>query len=284
MKHIALKGAVACAVLMASYSCDEVVDALSENNETARGLKSALSVGIETAAKKLGARGGYLNDDNVRINMPVEAVTAFNAVQTLSKNETFSKILEATDSSIPDEKTFIELFNTSAEEAAPQSVGIFKTAITDMTIDDAETILFGEDDAATTYLRSNTYTGLQSSFHKPVTNCLNSVKVAGVTTTKAWSTFSTYNNKLANLKSKTAVQAGLALAKKSGVIDEKQYNSIDKIQVVDEDLSDYITGEALTGLFTKVADQELQIRTNVDARVNDVLKKVFGRLDTEKRG
>jgi hypothetical protein len=58
---------------------------------------------------------------------------------------------------------------------------------------------------------------------------------------------------------------------------------VQAVQEVNTDLSDYITGRALDGLFTKVADQEYQIRTNVDARVNDVLKKVFGRLDTKKK-
>lgn len=283
MKNIALKSAVALTIVLSSYSCEEVVDALSENNETATALKSALSVGIDTAATRLSAKGGYLNDAAVKIGMPVEAETAFGAVQTLSKNETFSKILDATDSSIPDENTFIELFNSSAEDAAPQSVGVFKTAITGMTINDAEGILFGADNAATEYLHTNTYTGLQNAFHDPITNSLNSVKVAGVTTTKAWTSFATYNNKLANFKMDTKVQAGLTAAKLLGVINDKQLSAIDNIQAVNTDLSDYITGRALDGLFTKVADQEFQIRTNVNARVNDVLKKVFGRLDTQNR-
>lgn len=283
MKNIALKGAVACAIVFASYSCDEassILDGLSEDSETANGLKSALSVGIDTAATRLSKKGGYLNDVAVKIGMPEEAATAFSAVQALSQNETFSTVLEATNSSIPDENTFIELFNSSAEDAAPESVDIFKSAITGMTISDAEDILFGEDNAATTYLRSNTYTGLQSAFHTPITNSLNSVKVAGVTTTKAWSEFSTYNNKLADLKSDVKVQAGLTVAKLAGAISTSQYNSINSISTVDTDLSNYITGKALDGLFTKVADQEYQIRTNVSARVNDVLKKVFGRLDS----
>lgn len=288
MKHIALKSAVACAIVLASYSCDEassILDGLTEDSEVATGLKSALSVGIDTAASRLSKRGGYLNDIAVKIGMPEEAATAFTAVQKLSQNETFSKVLDATNSSIPDENTFINLFNTSAEEAAPQSVGIFKDAITGMTINDAEGILFGADNAATTYLQTNTSTRLQGAFHKPITETLNSVQVAGFTTTKAWKSFATYNNKLADFKAKNADKIDLALkiATATGVVTSAQANSINAIQPVTDDLSDYITGRALDGLFYKVADQELQIRTNVNARVNDVLRKVFGRLDAKKQ-
>jgi hypothetical protein len=286
MKNIVLKSACAGAILLASYSCDEastVIDAITEDSEVATGLKSALSVGIDTAATKLHRKGGYLNDAAVKIGMPEEAATAFSAVQTLSKNETFSTILNATNSSIPDENTFIELFNGAAEDAAPKSVSIFKSAITKMTIGDAESILFGEDNAATTYLHNNTSTQLQSAFHDPVTNSLNSVKMAGVTTTSAWSKFAEYNNKLAKVIGDKKIKAGLTVAKSAGVISSSQYTSVQAVQEVNTDLSDYITGRALDGLFTKVADQEYQIRTNVDARVNDVLKKVFGRLDTKKK-
>lgn len=277
MKNIVLKSAIASAIVFASYSCD--LESLTGDGDIANGLKSALNVGIDTAAHRLSQKGGYLNDAAVKIGLPEEAATAFSAVQKLSTDETFSRVLDATNSSIPDENTFIELFNSSAEDAAPKSVNIFKTAITGMTINDAEGILFGADNAATTYLHNNTYSGLQSAFHEPITNSLNSIKVAGVTTTKAWATFSSYNNKLAKMKENAAVKLGLTVAQATGVISSKQMTAISNIQVVNEDLSDYITGEALDGLFTKVADQELKIRTNVDARVNDVLKKVFGRLD-----
>lgn len=285
MKNIVLKSACAGAILLASYSCDEassVLDAITEDSEVATGLKSALSVGIDTAATNLSKDGGYLNDAAVKIGMPEEAATAFSAVQALSKNETFSKLLNATNSSIPDENTFIKLFNSAAEDAAPKSVNIFKSAITKMTISDAESILFGADNAATSYLHDNTATQLQSAFHEPVTSSLNSVKVAGVTTTSAWTKFADYNNKLANVISDKTVKDGLTAAQLIGVISQSQYTSVQSVQEVNTDLSDYITGKALDGLFTKVADQEYQIRTNVNARVNDVLKKVFGRLDTKK--
>ncbi len=285
MKNTALKCACAGAILLASYSCDEassVFDALSEDTDIATGLKSALSVGIDTAATRLSKKGGYLNDIAVKIGMPEEAMTTFKAVQSISNNSTINSVLQATNTTIPNEDTFIELFNGAAEDAAPKSVNIFKSAITKMTINDAESILFGEDNAATSYLMANTATQLQDAFHDPVTKSLNSVKVAGVTTTDAWSTFANYNNKIATALTDSKIAAAVGIAKTTGVISASQGKQLDAIQTVNGDLSNYITGRALDGLFTKVADQEFQIRTNVDARVNDVLKKVFGRLDTKK--
>ncbi|MCQ2206899.1 MAG: DUF4197 domain-containing protein [Paludibacteraceae bacterium] len=285
MKNTALKCACAGAILLASYSCDEassVFDALSEDTDIATGLKSALSVGIDTAATRLSKKGGYLNDIAVKIGMPEEAMTTFKAVQSISNNSTINSVLQATNTTIPNEETFIELFNGAAEDAAPKSVNIFKSAITKMTINDAESILFGEDNAATSYLMANTATQLQDAFHDPVTKSLNSVKVAGITTTDAWSTFANYNNKIATALTDSKIAAAVGIAKTTGVISASQGKQLDAIQTVNGDLSNYITGRALDGLFTKVADQEFQIRTNVDARVNDVLKKVFGKLDTKK--
>jgi hypothetical protein len=41
------------------------------------------------------------------------------------------------------------------------------------------------------------------------------------------------------------------------------------------DLDDYVTGQALEGLFTLVAQEEAAIRSDPAARVTDLLQKVF---------
>ena len=280
MKNAIKKGCLGIVLCSAMFSCEELNDVLGDGDVVA-GLKSALKVGIDTAANKLGQSGGYYNDIAVKIGMPSEVATTFSAVQTVAQNDYVNTLLEATNSSIPDEETFIQLFNTAAEDAAPKSVDIFVDAITDMTVEDGEAILFGADDAATTYLKTNTYTGLQSAFHPAITNSLNSVKVAGVTTTAAWSTFAEYNNKLASYMNSSVGKAAILLAQTSGKVPSTVISACNSVETVDEDLSDYITGKALDGLFTKVADKEYDIRYNVNARINDVLKKVFGKLDTQ---
>ncbi|RYF96048.1 MAG: DUF4197 domain-containing protein, partial [Chitinophagaceae bacterium] len=54
------------------------------------------------------------------------------------------------------------------------------------------------------------------------------------------------------------------------------YNKIPLTKKVNTDLSNYVTGRALGGMFYQVALEEQSIRKNPAARVNDILKKVFG--------
>lgn len=267
-------------LLASMISCDEALDILGDS-DVATGLKSALSVGIDTAASRLGAKNGYLGDKEVRIGIPTEARTTFDAIQRLKNNETVNNILKATDTSIPNEATFDTLFNRAAEDAAPKSVEVFKNAITKMTINDAENILFGADNEATNYLHEKTYGGLQAAFNPAITSSLNTIKVAGVTPTKAWDKFATYNNKVAEKISE--IKPALELAALIPNSNAKEIiGYVNQVEVVNTDLADHVTSKALDGLFTKVAAKELDIRYNVDARINNVLKNVFGRLDERR--
>ena len=250
--------------------------------DIAAGLKAALKVGIETAASNLGKKDGFLADAAVRIGIPEEALTAFNAVQTLSQNATFNSLLKTTGVSIPNSDTVVTLLNRAAEDAAPKSVGIFANAITSMGIADAKNILFGADNAATTYLKDNTFTQLQGAFMPSINNSLGSVKVANTTPLAAWSTFANYNNKLVEMMDNRAVKTGLEIARKTGVLKNEYFERLSAIKIVNTDLSDYITGKALTGLFMKVSEKEYDIRHNASARVSDVLKSVFGQLDKRR--
>ena len=49
---------------------------------------------------------------------------------------------------------------------------------------------------------------------------------------------------------------------------------------VEVDLEEYLTNKALDGLFLKIEAEEKQIRKDPLARVNSLLKRVFGTLDT----
>lgn len=270
--------------ILKSDAAKQVINAISNGGkgggvDIASGLKAALKVGIETAAQKLGAEDGYLADAAVKIGLPKEAITTFGAVQSLASNQAFNSVLNATGVSIPSSDTIITLFNRAAENAAPKSVDTFVGAITSMSIDDAKHILFGEDNAATCYLKDHTYTNLQSAFMPSITNSLNTIKIANITPTQAWSTYATYNNKLVELLDSSAVKAALELAKLTGVLKEEHIASLASIDLVNKDLSDYITGRALDGLFLKVSEKENDIRHNASARVSDVLQSVFGMLD-----
>ncbi|MBO7506988.1 MAG: DUF4197 domain-containing protein [Paludibacteraceae bacterium] len=264
-----------------SDAAKEIINSINGGGQIdiAAGLKAALKVGIETAATNLGKKDGFLADAAVRIGIPEEALSVFNAVQSLAQNPAFNSLLNSAGASIPSSDTVITLLNRAAEDAAPKSVDIFADAITGMGIADAKNILFGADNAATTYLKENTFTQLQDAFMPTINNSLGSVQIANTTPLAAWNTFATYNNKLVEMMDSKTVKAALEMARMTGILKDEYFEKLASIKTVNTDLSDYITGKALTGLFTKVSEKEYDIRHNASARVSDVLKNVFGQLD-----
>lgn len=142
------------------------------------------------------------------------------------------------------EQNLLEKINRGAEDAAKKAAPIFKTAITQMTFADAFDILKGNKNAATTYLNTKTNTKLYSEFNPVIVQSLDKFKARQI-----WSDAS------------------------------KVYNKIPFVDNVNTDLGDYVTKEALNGLFGMVAKKELDIRTNAASRTTDLLKKVFAAQD-----
>lgn len=138
--------------------------------------------------------------------------------------------------------------NRAAELASKEAAPIFIDAIKSMTISDGFTILKGSDDAATNYLRDKTTAKLVEKFSPIVQNAIDQVQVMAL-----WEKLTTAYNATTFLTGK----------------DE-----------VDTDLNGYITNKAVSGLFVMVEKEEKQIRKDPVARVSDILKKVFGSLDS----
>ena len=255
-------------------SCDEnTLNSLTQG-DTVAALKEALGVGVRTAVDRLSSEG-YIADAATKIGLPKEAETAFNAVQTLQKVPGASQVLNNVGLGSDLQNNLITLFNEAATDAAPEAASVFASAITNMSVQDGEQILFGGSGAATTYLKDNTYTGLQGAFHDPIVNSMNNVKIAGLTATSAWETFAKGNNALAEniQKYRKVIDAASAL------IPENAMTTINSVGIVDSDISNYVTGKALDGLFLRVSQKEDDIRTNAASRTSDLLKRVFGRLD-----
>jgi hypothetical protein len=139
---------------------------------------------------------------------------------------------------------FILSMNRAAEKAAVKAAPIFLNAITSMGIDDGMKILKGANNAATQYLQSKTSQQLHDAFLPIVQHAVDSVQV-----TKYWKPLA------------------------------DTYNKDPFVTKVNPDLNEYITQKALSGLFILLAAEELKIRQNPAARVDDILKKVFGSLD-----
>ena len=126
-----------------------------------------------------------------------------------------------------------------------------------MTIADAAGILFGAENAATEYLRRTTYVELKNAFTPKVKMSLEKPLVANVSTLKTWNTLSSGYNKVAG----------------------STVGSIAGLKTVNVDLENYVTEKALDALFVRVAAEEKLIRQDPVARVNAILKRVFGQLD-----
>ena len=138
----------------------------------------------------------------------------------------------------------LKVLNRAAEDAVKEATPIFINAVKDITFNDAKNILLGNDDAATQYLTGRTQTELYNKF-KPVINS----SFSKVGADEIWS----------NLINK--------------------YNAIPFTNNVNPDLTDYVTGEALKGVYTMIAVEEKEIRNKVSSRSTDLLRKVFALQD-----
>jgi hypothetical protein len=136
---------------------------------------------------------------------------------------------------------FVTTMNRAAEQAVPAALNQFQGAIENMTLKDAEGILHGPEDAATQYFRKHSEAALREQFLPIVQETTSS---AGVT--------STYQDIMEQLGS---------------------YSSFLQPQSLDVD--EYVTDEALNGLFAIVAQEEKRIREDPVARSSELLKKVF---------
>jgi hypothetical protein len=132
--------------------------------------------------------------------------------------------------------------NRAAEDAGKEAKPIFIAAIKGMSITDAINIVKGENDAATKYLNRTTSPQLNVKFQPVIKISLDKVDA-----TKQWEEL------------------------------VKTYNKIPFVKKMNPNLTEYVTGKAIDGLFVMVAKEELKIRKDPMARTSEILKKVFGK-------
>jgi hypothetical protein len=215
------------------------------SSDVASGLKEALKVGSNNASNILSSTDGFYKDELVKILLPPEA-------QSITEN---IKLIPGGDKLVDE---LVLRLNRAAEDAVSEAAPIFVSAITEMSIADAFGILKGEDNAATLYLQNKTYSQLQELFLPKVKASLDKKLVANISTNESWDLLSKNYNTVAN-----------SFAGK-----------IANLEAIDSQLDQYVTDKALSALFIKVAEEEKQIRKDPLKRVNDILKRVFGELDS----
>lgn len=191
------------------------------------GLKEALDIGARNAIANVSKPDGYLTNQLIHIAMPPE----LEQVSGLMRKFGLGSQADA----------FEQSMNHAAEKAAPEATNIIVNAINNMSIEDANNILQGPDNAATEYFRAQTIEQLTGLFRPSINASLNQVG-----TTK-------YYNEL------TDKVAALPLVGED----------------INVDLPDYVTEQALNGLFTMIAAEEKKIRENPAARTTELLKQVF---------
>ena len=145
-------------------------------------------------------------------------------------------------SSLADEG--LRAINRTAEDAVKTATPIFVDAVKEITFNDAKNILLGEQNAATSYLQGKTNTALYGKFNPVIKNSF-----AKVGADKIWTD-------LIN-----------------------KYNRIPFVKKVNPDLTDYVTNQALKGVFTMIAVEEKGIREKVGLRNTTLLKQVFALQD-----
>ncbi len=138
----------------------------------------------------------------------------------------------------------LRILNRAAEDAVGEATPIFVAAVKGITFNDARNILLGEDNAATLYLTRTTEKPLYDKFNPVIQRSFEKVGADRV-----WS----------NLINR--------------------YNNLPLTTDVNPDLTDYVTLQALNGVYTMIAVEEKEIREKVGSRTSALLRKVFSLQD-----
>ena len=197
------------------------------SEEIAAGLKEALTNGISKGSDQVSQLDGYFKNAEIKLPFPPDAKRAEEKLRQMGMGKQVDE--------------FILSLNRAAEDAAKESKPIFVSAIKQMTIQDAASILKGQPDAATQYLKKTTSAPLKDKFKPVIQNSLSKVNA-----TKYYTDLIT------------------------------TYNKIPFVQKLNPNLDDYATDKAIEGLFIMIAKEEKNIRANPLARTSALLKKVFG--------
>jgi hypothetical protein len=133
--------------------------------------------------------------------------------------------------------------NEAAEAAVPKAQALLVDSVKKMTVQDAKSILSGPQDSATQYLDKTSREQIRAQFLPIVKQATDQVGLA-----KQYNAF-----------------AGQAAA--FGVVDAKSAS-----------IENYVTEQALDGLFEMIAKQEASLRQNPAGAATSLAKKVFGAL------
>lgn len=133
------------------------------NDEVVKGLKEALTKGVEKGSKQASKVDGFLKNDAIRLPFPADAKKVKDACLKVGLDRKVEK--------------FEHTLNAAAEEACKTAAPIFKNAVLNMSVSDGFKILKGEDNAATSYLKKQTSKKLYDIFFPEVKKAIDKVQL-----------------------------------------------------------------------------------------------------------
>lgn len=218
------------------------------NSTVSSGLKEALKVGVDYAVKNLGADNGYLNNSLVKIPLPENLQKAEGIIRNVGGDQIANDLINS--------------MNSAATKAAPKTAEIFVDAIDKMSLEDAQKILNGSENAATDYFKANTTDSLKKMITPIIQETMQQNQVAGY-----YDTFNSYYK-----------QYGKGMVESSGVAGLAKNFGVDSYlpSTSDQNLDEYVTDKAIDGLFKMIATKEAAIRSNPIEQTTSILKQVFG--------
>ena len=294
------------------FSCGQHLFDQNPESRMVEALQEALVLGSKTAASNLGDGScqkisgcvtGYLGNKLVEIAVPDTVKTVLGKINSFSNdiNKLQSAVpglnvqsLLSTALGMPSNAlsslgkygdSIKVALNRGAEQAAPNSIDVFKDAIFGMSFSDARETLLGDSVAATTYLHKTTYSGLQSAFAPIIREPLNMLNP-----NKFWkplvSDYKSFASKYSSIKN--GINSNLLLSNALGNSSLPSLPYPDLPEDISTYLSEYATGKALDGLFLMVGKQETQLRADpwgtvkalgdfVSDTARDLLGDIFGR-------
>lgn len=200
------------------------------SQQIGNGLKEALRLGITEQVSKLAKENGFYGNALVRIGLPSELQNVADGLRKIGLESVADKGIKA--------------LNSAAEDAVQTAIPIFIDAVKGMSFQDAKSILLGNNNSATTYLKGQTSKALYAKFNPIIKKSFEKVGAD-----KIW----------------------------QNVI--RRYNTIPFTSDVNPDLTDYVTQQALKGVFTMIAVKEKDLRANISSRTSTLLQQVFAMQD-----
>ena len=134
------------------------------NEEASSGLKAALIQGAGKAVSKLGSVDGFLNNKQVKIQLPDSMKKAEKAMRMFGMGKQADEL--------------VLKMNRAAEAAVPEAKALLVDSVKKMSLADAKSILTGPEDSATQYFKRTTSLPMGEKFLPIVKKATENVQLA----------------------------------------------------------------------------------------------------------